>query len=196
MNKPTDAREIARTHAWPPSFSSYIMRLSLLLVGLLAKYTLAFAFAAGGALRSHLCDRPRTFPIICAGQFDNWWMERRGRTGDISLDNRPSHGTASTADGLALTRENLSLVLTEFVQSDFCRQACNYCMVEGTAYGQVDGMFEYVRIRGARIDVKIRRSFEQRRMVLLDRLAKYLRARFPNQIAEITTQSRDGTEIF
>ena len=57
-------------------------------------------------------------------------------------------------------------------------------------------MFEYVRIRCARIDVKIRRSFEQRRMVLLDRLAKYLRARFPNQIAEITTQSRDGTEIF
>ena len=36
----------------------------------------------------------------------------------------------------------LAVVLSEFVQSDYARECCNYCNIMPLDYGQVEGMFE------------------------------------------------------
>ena len=67
-------------------------------------------------------------------------------------------------------------VFTEFVNSDYARQLCNYCNVQPTDYGIVSGMFETIRVDENKLVVKLKFAFEQRSEKLLDRLQKHLRA--------------------
>ena len=75
--------------------------------------------------------------------------------------------------------EMLAVVLSEFVQSDYARECCNYCNIMPLDYGQVEGMFESLQRVDTKLVVKMKRSFEQRSVQLLDKLAKHLRARLP-----------------
>ena len=79
----------------------------------------------------------------------------------------------------ALDVNAVAHVLTEFCQSDYARQACQYCNIAPSEYGKIQGMFKSVRLDETRLVVKLHRSFEQRSAQLLDRLAKHLRARMP-----------------
>ena len=78
-----------------------------------------------------------------------------------------------------LDAESVASVLTEFVESDYARRLCDTCGVGGTDYGQLGGMFESVRLRGTGIELRLKRSFEQKSVSLLDRLTKHLRQRMP-----------------
>tara|TARA_B100000795_G_scaffold71767_1_gene50524 strand:+ start:997 stop:1671 length:675 start_codon:yes stop_codon:yes gene_type:complete len=73
----------------------------------------------------------------------------------------------------------LAVVLSEFVQSDYARECCNYCNIMPLDYGQVEGMFESLQRTDTKLVVKLKRNFEQRNVQLLDKLAKHLRARLP-----------------
>ena len=73
----------------------------------------------------------------------------------------------------------LAVALSEFVQSDYARECCNYCNIMPLDYGQVDGMFESLQRVDTKLIVKLKRNFEQRNVQLLDKLAKHLRARMP-----------------
>jgi len=75
--------------------------------------------------------------------------------------------------------ELLAVVLSEFVQSDYARECCNYCNIMPLDYGQVEGMFESLQRIDTKLVVKLKRNFEQRNVQLLDKLAKHLRARMP-----------------
>ena len=86
----------------------------------------------------------------------------------------PSSSPAGDLDG-----DSITLALEEFVQSDWARQACNYCNVGPTDHGKLWGMFETVRVQDTTLVVKLKRAFEQRSNQLLDRLTKHLRARLP-----------------
>jgi len=83
-------------------------------------------------------------------------------------------------------------VLADFVQSDYALQACNYCNINPTDYGQIDGMFESVRLVDTRLVVKLKWAFEQRSDKLMDRLAKHLRKTMP-QIRRLEYQIRSIT---
>jgi len=85
------------------------------------------------------------------------------------------------------------LVLTEFVLSDYARSLCSYCNVQPTDYGQIDGMFESVRLSERKIIVQVKRPFMQRSTPLLDRLALYLGARIPELVAMQTEERWDVT---
>ena len=73
----------------------------------------------------------------------------------------------------------LAVVLSEFVQSDYARECCNYCNIMPLDYGQVEGMFESLQRIDTKLVVKLKRNFEQRNVQLLDKLAKHLRASLP-----------------
>lgn len=86
----------------------------------------------------------------------------------------PNPAGAPQLDG-----EMVAQVLQEFVETDFCKKICEYCNVGPTAYGQITGIFQSVRLVDNRLVVKLERSVEQRSEKLLDKLAKHLRARLP-----------------
>jgi len=88
--------------------------------------------------------------------------------------------------------DSVAMVLAEFVQSDYARQACNYCNINPTDYGQIDGMFESVRLVDNRLVVKLKWAFEQRSDKLMDRLAKHLRKTMP-QIQRLEYEVRTIT---
>jgi hypothetical protein len=130
-------------------------------------------------------------PPVHANEFDIWWEERRAR-------NRKQEPTPSpTLEALQLDRDSVALVLTEFVRSDYARQTCNNCNVMDVMdYGQIDGMFESVRLVNTKIEVKLKRTFGERNEALLDRLAMYLRARIPQPRLQIHAMHRDGEDIY
>jgi len=113
-----------------------------------------------------------------ANEFDVWWAQRT----------RPP-------DALQLNRDSVLLVLTEFVQSMYARQAFDYCNVEPSGYGQICGMFESVHLVDDALMVKVKQALLGRKTVLLDVLAKYLRARIPEMV-QVEEVHRDGRNIF
>ena len=86
----------------------------------------------------------------------------------------PEQGQAPELDA-----ESVACCLTEFVETDYARRLCDTCNVAPTDYGRLGGMFESVRLRGTTIELKLKRSFEQKSTSLLDRLTKHLRQRMP-----------------
>jgi len=84
-------------------------------------------------------------------------------------------------------------VLTEFVQTDFALQTCEYCNVAPTDYGQVWGMFESVKPVDSRLVIKLKSGLEQRSEKLLHKLARHLRERMP-EISSIQYQKGTITQ--
>eukprot|EP00322_Chrysochromulina_rotalis_P011501 CAMPEP_0115849154 /NCGR_PEP_ID=MMETSP0287-20121206/11302_1 /TAXON_ID=412157 /ORGANISM="Chrysochromulina rotalis, Strain UIO044" /LENGTH=236 /DNA_ID=CAMNT_0003303111 /DNA_START=40 /DNA_END=750 /DNA_ORIENTATION=+ len=86
--------------------------------------------------------------------------------------------TATSPNGL--DGDSVVAALSEFVNTPYARQQCQYCGAGPTDYGQVWGMFETVRlVENNKLKVKLHRSFEQRADKLLDMLAKHLRKSLP-----------------
>ena len=127
-----------------------------------------------------------------ANQFDSWWEERRALN---TLHNARKQVPASDAPTLERNVESVALVLTEFVRSDYARQCFNHCNAQPTDYGQLEGMFQMVRLADKKLVVKLRRAFDERNDALLDRLTRYLRARIP-EIGEIHAIHREGQDIY
>ena len=168
---------------------------SLALGLLLLAGTATASFSATHSLVPSTTRRRAT--TIQANEFDNWWRDRRARS--VINNNQP---VAAAPETVALDRDGLVLVFNEFVRSDFARQLCNHCNVEGTAYGQIGGrdhpgMFEEIRLIDgtANLRIKVKKAFDQSNEVLLDRLTKYLRGRIP-QIKAIHVPTRDGENIY
>ena len=88
---------------------------------------------------------------------------------------------------------SVAQVLSEFVGSDYARQVFNNMRAPGTDYGQIRGMFEAVRLRDGTLELTMRQQYNNIEG-LLDRLAKYLRARIP-QLKSINHMLADGMNI-
>lgn len=97
-------------------------------------------------------------------------------------------------DALPLDVPSLTLVLEEFVESDYASQVCSCCNLQPTDYGAISGMFESVRLTDAKVVVKLKPTLNQVEG-LKDRLATYIRARMP-EIVEIHAVLRDGVDIY
>ena len=68
-------------------------------------------------------------------EFDVWWAERRVR-------NRVGAPGSQTQvlDALPLDVPSLTLVLEEFVESNYASQVCSCCNLQPTDYGCIGGM--------------------------------------------------------
>ena len=78
----------------------------------------------------------RAFPALRAqNEFDVWWAERRVR-------HRVGAPGAQTQvlDTLPLDVPSLTLVLQEFVGSNYASQVCSRCNLQPTDYGVISGM--------------------------------------------------------
>ena len=70
----------------------------------------------------------RAFPALRAqNEFDVWWAERRVRQTHV-------------LDTLPLDVPSLTLVLQEFVGSNYASQVCSRCNLQPTDYGVISGM--------------------------------------------------------
>ena len=81
----------------------------------------------------------------------------------------------------ALLDEPVALALAEFVRSDYARSLCQYCNVNPSDHGRIEGVFESVwLLDGGKLDIKLRTPVQHRSEQLLGRLAAHLRARAPH----------------
>lgn len=169
------------------------MRLSSLATAALLNFVgsaLAFSSLAHRTLYS--LPQVRINTILFSNLHDAWWTERRARNVPLDAQGMPVPAIAT----LELDRDSVVMVLREFVQSDYAMQIFTYSNIQSvTDYGEIRGMFEYVRVDNTTIEVKMKKAFDDRNTALLDRLSKYLRARIPS-IAEIHAVHRDGLDIY
>ena len=119
---------------------------------------------------------------------------------------------------LQLSRNSVAQVMSEFVGSNFCKTTCNVHNLPPSEFGNIDLMFEEVKVSGEdllrparrgsrhaghthapsvpRVEVRLKRVFDERNEALLDRLSKYLRARIPQPHLEFYALHRDGRDVF
>ena len=90
---------------------------------------------------------------------------------------------------------SIGLVLTEFAESTYARAVFSNSArsVDEVDRATVRGMFAEVQLRDGTLELTMKSAFENVEG-LLDRLAKYLRARIP-QVREIHQMLRDGRNI-
>jgi len=100
-----------------------------------------------------------------------------------------------TLETLELDGATFGRVLKEFVLSDYARGVFKTAGVQPTDYGLIEGMFSSVWLVEGGVEVRLKRAFDERNDALLDRLAKYCRARIP-KIGTIYTLHRDGKDIY
>mmetsp|Transcript_10638 Transcript_10638/g.25562 ORF Transcript_10638/g.25562 Transcript_10638/m.25562 type:complete len:169 (+) Transcript_10638:122-628(+) len=156
---------------------------------LFSGWATAFVPSVGVGMHSPSPDA-RMAPAL-ANDFDVYWEKRRVR----KVGEKPQQPQATAAGVLELNRDNVALVLTEFVQSTYARHVCNHHNVPPTDYGQIGGMFESVQIVKTTIVLQLKRAFDERNDALLERVTRYLRVKIP-QISEIHVTHRDGLDIY
>ena len=167
------------------------MRLSTLAVGLIHLGGSASAFCP---TNHKLSPFPRSPLLLRANVFDAWWEERRAQGTPHARHQSPT--PSILPEPLQLDRENLIEVLYEFVRSDYAKQKCNHFNIQPvTDWGQIGGMFVMVKISGCNINLRLKGAFNERNEALLDRLARYLRARIP-EIVELHAVHREGRDIY
>ena len=140
--------------------------------------------------------RARAFPALrihaTVNEFDIWWQERQACN---TVEARRQGLAAVATETLPVEPENVGLVLTEFVQSDFCRKVCNHHNIQPTDYGQIYGIFESVYLHESSVILKLKRVFGDRNDGILDRVTRYLRARLPD-LKAVQVEHRDGANIY
>ena len=116
----------------------------------------AFSPAAVSSANVHAASTAPARAHARANEYDTWWIDRRAHS-------RHEPEPAPAAGTLPLDNDNLALVLTEFVRSDYARQVFNYCSYGDVAeLGQIDGMFDGVQLSGAKVVLKPKLSLSNR----------------------------------
>ena len=78
----------------------------------------------------------RAFPALRShNEFDVWWAERRVRN-RVGAAGDQTQGL----DTLPLDVPSITLVLEEFVGSNYASQVCSCCNLQPTDYGVISGM--------------------------------------------------------
>jgi len=167
-----------------------VCRLGGAALGLLhlAASASAFSPSVSGTLSY---PRVRSPPAIRANEFDDWWAARR-RSNIVGEQQQPQ----AASEALEMDRQNVAIVLTDFVRSDYAKTVCNHHNLSPTDFGQLSGMFEYVKLASSStLELKLKRAIDETNEGVLDRVSKYLKERIP-AIVEIHAVHRDGRNIY
>lgn len=178
----------------------FIMKSTLVVSLLAISESAAFCTHTRGAFAPS--PRVARSPTPLANEFDTWWDQRRARqiaaaaAAAANAAGQQAQQAAPAEARLGLDRDSVALVLSEFVQSDYAMQVFKHAGVQSvTDYGTIPGMFEMVQLIDAKVELKLKRSFEGSSLTLLDRCSKYMRARIP-ELREIHSVTRDGRDIW
>ena len=175
---------------WALSGKEMVCRLGGAALGLLhlAASASAFSPSVTGTLSY---PRVRSPPAIRANEFDDWWAARR-RSNIVGEQQQPQ----AASEALEMDRQNVAIVLTDFVRSDYAKTVCNHHNLSPTDFGQLSGMFEYVKLASSStLELKLKRAIDETNEGVLDRVSKYLKERIP-AIVEIHAVHRDGRNIY
>jgi len=142
---------------------------------------------------------------------DIWWEERRARNraaaqGYNSAGAPPppmmdpfAQGTGGGGDGgQHLDQIGLETLLVAFAESDFMSEKFRYygSRVSRTDRGPVFDVFRHAAVSGGNVELELRGPFDEGKKQYLDRLAKYIRARYPHESLQIYHINRDGRDVY
>lgn len=97
-----------------------------------------------------------------------------------------------------LDQVGLETLLVTFSESDFMSEKFRYygSRVSRTDRVPVFDVFQHASVSGGNVDLELRGPFDEGKKVLLDRLAKYIRARYPYETLQIYHINRDGRDVY
>ena len=131
---------------------------------------------------------------------DEWWESRKAANRARAQGQPLPPGTLDEQQmALPLDETNVAQALTEFAQSDYTSTMYNYFGAradQGRRYDHWRGVFDSAWLDGKTIGVELRTPFDEKKKALLERLAMYLRARFPQERISILSVHRDGQDIY
>ena len=132
---------------------------------------------------------------IHANVYDDWWEDRRSRNLVGRASQVPSP-PALVLEPLPFDEEGVTQALAEFVNSEYALTVFRFRQCSPTDFGEVFGMFYSVELVGeSKILLRLKQVFDERNTDLLERAARYLRARIPD-VKQVTGVHRDGTDMY
>ena len=169
------------------------------------------AFTAQLTRRS-ISNKSATAPpltLLHMNDHDIWWEERRARNraaarGYSGAGPMPpqmmdpfAQGPGS-GGGQPLDQISLETLLVAFAESDYIAEKFRFygSRVSRTDRGPVFDVFQHASISGGNIELELRQPFDEGKKQYLDRLAKYIRARYPHERLQIYHINRDGRDVY
>ena len=156
---------------------------------------------------------PPRLTLLRMNDHDIWWEERRARNraaaqGYSGAGPPPPPmmdpyaqgpgGGGGSAGEQPLDQVGLETLLVTFAESDFMSEKFRYygSRVSRTDRGPVFDVFQHASVSGGNVELELRGPFDEGKKVLLDRLAKYIRARYPYETLQIYHINRDGRDVW
>jgi len=146
---------------------------------------------------------------------DMWWEERRARNRAAAQGYQygggggpppppmmdpygPGPMGGGGGGGRPLDQIGLETLLVAFAESDFMAEKFRYygSRISPTDRGAVFDVFRHASVSGGKIELELRDPFTEGKKVLLDRLAKYIRARNPQEPLTVYHINRDGMDVY
>ena len=145
---------------------------------------------------------------------DIWWEERRARNRAAAQGYQYGGGPppqpmmdpygpgpmggGGGGGGKPLDQIGLETLLVAFAESDFMAEKFRYygSRINRSDRGPVFDVFSHASVNGGNIELELRDPFDDAKKVLLDRLAKYIRARYPHQQLTVYHYNRDGRDVY
>ena len=142
---------------------------------------------------------------------DIWWEERRARNRAAAqgysgagpppppmMDPFTQGPGGGGGGGQPLDQIGLETLLVAFAESDFMAEKFRYygSRISHTDRGPVFDVFRHASVSGGNVELELRDPFDEGKKVLLDRLAKYIRARYPYERLQIYHINRDGRDVY
>ena len=150
---------------------------------------------------------------------DVWWEERRARNRAAAQGYQygagpppppppppqmmdpygpGTMGGGGGGGGHPLDQIGLEALLVAFAESDFMAEKFRYYggRINPSDRGPVFDVFSHASVSGGNIELELRDPFDDAKKVLLDRLAKYIRARYPHQQLSVYHYNRDGRDVY
>ena len=133
---------------------------------------------------------------IHANVYDDWWEDRRSRNLVGRAQSQVPSPPALVLEPLPFDEEGVTQALAEFVNSEYALTVFRFRQCSPTDFGEVFGMFYSVELVGeSKILLRLKQVFDERNTDLLERVARYLRARIPD-VKQVTGVHRDGTDMY
>ena len=100
--------------------------------------------------------------------------------------------------GQPLDQIGLETLLVAFAESDYIAEKFRYygSRVSRTDRGPVFDVFRHAAVSGGNVELELRGPFDEGKKQYLDRLAKYIRARYPHESLQIYHINRDGRDVY
>jgi len=158
---------------------------------------------------SSISPAARSLTQLNMNDHDLWWEERRARNRAAAQGYQNGGGpppppqmmdpyAQGPGGGQPLDQVGLETLLVAFAESDYMAGKFRYygSRISHTDRGPVFDVFRHASVKGGDVELELRDPFDEGKKVYLDRLAKYIRARYPHQRLQVYHFNRDGRDVY